>query len=184
MTRTLRPIRSATGHRRVLRVAEVLVVLGTLIALVAVNRVDATTLTLFLVGAQPLLLLGVLIYGAVAAAELLARRGVSRLRFEDGDVIFRQGETGDRMYTIIDGEVELVRAQDGGEPETVAVLRAGDYFGEMALVADEPRNATARARGRVDVAAMARADFTALYAYVPDFQRLVENLVRTRAGAR
>lgn len=61
-----------------------------------------------------------------------------------GDVIFREGETSAEMYVIIDGLVELER-QMGGETRTVARLEPGDFFGETTLLADGPREVTAKA---------------------------------------
>jgi CRP-like cAMP-binding protein len=61
-----------------------------------------------------------------------------------GDVIFREGETSAEMYVIIDGSIELER-QLGGEARTVGRLDPGDFFGETSLLADGPREVTARA---------------------------------------
>ncbi len=62
-----------------------------------------------------------------------------------GEVLFHQGDHGDRVYTVEEGEVELVRQlADGGE-ERLAVSTAGSYFGELAPTFQLPRSATARA---------------------------------------
>lgn len=61
-----------------------------------------------------------------------------------GDVIFREGETSAEMYVIIDGTVELER-QMGGAARTVGRLEPGDFFGETSLLADGPREVTAKA---------------------------------------
>jgi len=63
-----------------------------------------------------------------------------------GEVIFRQGELGDRMYVIQEGKVEIVLEQ-GGKEIVIAVRAPGDFFGEMALFEREVRMATARALG-------------------------------------
>jgi CRP/FNR family cyclic AMP-dependent transcriptional regulator len=70
--------------------------------------------------------------------------------FNDGDTIIRQGETGDCMYVLQSGEVEVVKELDGKE-HPLAVRRQGDFFGEMALFGREVRMATVRARGPVRV---------------------------------
>jgi CRP-like cAMP-binding protein len=60
-----------------------------------------------------------------------------------GSVIVRQGEPGDSFFVIAEGEVQIERsAADDGEPQVIAMLGAGDYFGELALLNDEPRNAS------------------------------------------
>jgi len=66
--------------------------------------------------------------------------------YEDGEVIVRQGEIGDCMYVVQSGDVEVVLVSDTGE-QSLAVLGAGDFFGEMAVFEREVRSATVRAHG-------------------------------------
>ena len=61
-----------------------------------------------------------------------------------GDVIFREGETSAEMYVILDGVIEVER-QVGGESRPVGRLEPGDFFGETSLLADGPREVTAKA---------------------------------------
>lgn len=61
-----------------------------------------------------------------------------------GDVIFREGETSAEMYVILDGAIELMR-QVGAEARIVGRLDPGDFFGETSLLADGPREVTAKA---------------------------------------
>jgi len=68
--------------------------------------------------------------------------------FEDGEIIFRQGDLGACMYVIQDGKVEIVLSQDGIE-SVLAVRGQGEFFGEMALFESDVRMATVRALGRV-----------------------------------
>jgi CRP-like cAMP-binding protein len=70
--------------------------------------------------------------------------------YEDGEIIFRQGETGDYMIVIQEGKVEIVVEETGAE-KILAVRGAGDFIGEMALFEREKRMATARALGRIRV---------------------------------
>jgi len=66
--------------------------------------------------------------------------------YADGESIFRQGEPGDQMYIIRDGQVEIVL--EGAEGAiSMAILERGDFFGEMAVLEGAPRTATARAKG-------------------------------------
>jgi MFS family permease len=87
--------------------------------------------------------------------EHLAARLVP-LRVEPGTVIVRQGDSGDRFYVVVEGEVDV--AVDGA---TVSKLGPGGYFGEIALLRDMPRTATATARTPVILYALEREDFLA-----------------------
>lgn len=57
--------------------------------------------------------------------------------------LFRQGDRGDDLYVILSGEIEVVQMLDGVSIR-LSTLQAGEYFGEMALIDDAPRSATAR----------------------------------------
>lgn len=72
-------------------------------------------------------------------AVLLTKFGRS---FAAGTVLFREGEPGDEMYVIHSGLVRITRTV--GQKETLlAELPAGEFFGEMAIITDSPRSATA-----------------------------------------
>lgn len=70
--------------------------------------------------------------------------------YAHGEPIIRQGEMGDCMYVVQSGEVEVVQAKAGGE-QRLAVLKSGDFFGEMAIFEKEVRSATVRASGEARV---------------------------------
>ena len=65
--------------------------------------------------------------------------------YAKGDVVVRQGEIGDNIFAIQEGELEVIKERQGGGEIRVAVLHAGDIFGEMAILEKEQRNATVRA---------------------------------------
>ncbi len=69
------------------------------------------------------------------------------LYYEDGEVIFEEDSIGKKFYIIEDGKVEISQRIDG-KKVTIAVFGAGDFFGEMAVIADAPRSATATAVGK------------------------------------
>lgn len=77
------------------------------------------------------------------ALELLAQV-VNEESHAEGSWIFRQGDPGDKLYLILQGRVRISRDTSGGE-EAVAVLGAGQAFGELALIDESPRSADARA---------------------------------------
>ena len=78
--------------------------------------------------------------------------------YHDGDIIVRQGEEGNCMYVIQRGEVEVL-LKKGDKDVCVAVLREGDFFGEMALFGREVRSATVRAKGEVTALTLEKKSF-------------------------
>jgi len=111
------------------------------------------------------------------------RPGIGRAHFERGEIIFRQGDRGDRLYIVVDGQVEVLK-EDPGKPETVlAQLGPGKCFGEMALVNDNPRMATVRSCASVNVLTVDRDAFQALVAHLPPLRELFQNLIAEREKA-
>jgi CRP-like cAMP-binding protein len=84
--------------------------------------------------------------------------GVLGKLYQDGEVIIREGETGNCMYVIQGGQVEVLLGK-GDEEVCVAVLGERDVFGEMALFEQEIRSATVRARGEVRVLTLEKKTF-------------------------
>ena len=164
---------------RILFIAEGLIIISALIAILAVQDPGPIHLTLFLVVAQASIILGIILYLAVATTDFLRRHGVSRMHFGPAEVVFRQGDKGDFVYTIVSGEVEVIREEAEGE-KVLARLGPGQYFGEMALVSDAPRTATARTLTDTEVVVMGRVDFTTLYAYLPDLHQSVDKIMQQR----
>jgi NADH dehydrogenase len=85
---------------------------------------------------------------------------VSHAHYEAGDVIIKQGDPPADFYVVERGEVEVIRSSaEAPEGAIVAVLGAGSFFGERALVNNEPRSASVRARTPVEVLVMGRNVF-------------------------
>jgi len=85
--------------------------------------------------------------------------------FAADEVIFRQGETGDKFYVVKSGEVEGVVT---GEKAETFTLTCGEFFGERALLKNEPRAATMKALTRVCCLVLSRDDFTILMGPLQD----------------
>ena len=68
--------------------------------------------------------------------------------FRLGDIVFREGEVGDKLYIILDGKIRISREVSGMGEEALAVLGIGQAFGKMALIDDFPRSADARVHER------------------------------------
>ncbi len=66
------------------------------------------------------------------------------LVLKSGETLFKEGEAGSEMFIIEDGTVEILKIA-GGREKRLALLEEGDFFGEMSVIEDLPRSATARA---------------------------------------
>jgi CRP-like cAMP-binding protein/Zn-dependent protease len=75
-----------------------------------------------------------------------------------GEVIVRQGESGEECYLLRGGRAEVVAEQSEGGERSMATLSPGSLFGEAALLADAPRNATVRALERCELLVLRRVD--------------------------
>mgnify|MGYP001816828896 FL=1 len=103
-------------------------------------------------------------------------RGALGKIYRDGDVIIHQGATGDSMYVIQGGRVEVLQHSDNGEEQHLAFLERGDFFGEMAVFEKETRSATVRASGE---ARILRIDKKTLLTRIRDDPLLAVNLLKT-----
>lgn len=97
--------------------------------------------------------------GLAAKRQLFAEQTLSSLeinflaslsrekKLSPGEIIFREGEPGDRLYVVLEGQVMISKYIPGAGEEALAFLERGDYFGEMALIDNRPRSAEAKAHG-------------------------------------
>jgi CRP-like cAMP-binding protein len=94
----------------------------------------------------------------------------------DGEMIIRQGETGDSMYVVQGGRVEVLQDSLKGGEQHLAFLDAGDFFGEMAVFEKEVRSASVRAKGEARVL---KIDKKALLTRIREDPLLAVNLLKT-----
>lgn len=100
--------------------------------------------------------------------------------FSSGQNIFAEGDKGDRFYLILEGAVRISRMVPGMGEEALAILKAGDYFGEMALLDDSPRSAHALAHEACHLFAIPKEDLEKLLFVDRDLAyELLWNFVRT-----
>ncbi|HYS08105.1 MAG TPA: FAD-dependent oxidoreductase [Myxococcales bacterium] len=104
------------------------------------------------------------------------QRLLLREYFEPGQEVFRQGDLGDRIYAILEGEVEVV-VRD----QVVARLGPGELFGEMALLDHTVRNATIRCASPLSVWSLPRKELELLAEGMPELRRDLELLRERRA---
>lgn len=97
--------------------------------------------------------------------------------FQAGHTIFKEGELGDKMYVIKSGQVEVLRNN-----AQISILKENDFFGEMALVSEEPRNATLKALTDVEVMILKKDDFTKLISTSPSIASMVSYEVVRRTN--
>jgi CRP-like cAMP-binding protein len=69
---------------------------------------------------------------------------VMRFSVEEDEILFQEGDPGDAFFIVYEGGVELTVVRPSGQVEKLALRRPGEAFGEMALLNDAPRSATAR----------------------------------------
>jgi uncharacterized membrane protein len=97
---------------------------------------------------------------------LLAER-VETVKFAEGAVIFNVGDPGDSMYIVTSGEVQLSVKTKTGEEMFLESPGAGEFFGEISLLDEGPRTATARAKSPVVAIEVDRGDLDELFRLAP-----------------
>ncbi len=109
---------------------------------------------------------------------------VSHAHFEPGDYIIKQGEPPSSFYVIEHGEVEIVRAlPEKPDGEVVATLGEGNFFGEGALLSNQPRAASVRARTPVEVVVMGRNVFTTISKSLAPLRAALTAAITRRSSA-
>lgn len=108
---------------------------------------------------------------------------VTHAHFEPGDFIMKQGDPPTNFYVIERGEVEILRATvDRPEGEVIATLGPGSFFGEQALINNQPRSASVRARTPLDVVVMGRNVFTTISKSLAPLRAALTAAITRRAG--
>jgi CRP-like cAMP-binding protein len=113
--------------------------------------------------------------------ETLAK-GMRHVSFARGEEIIRQGEPGDSLYLIHEGEVSVRLNVEGVERE-VATLDAGKFFGEMSLLTGEPRRATCSAKNDVQCYVVDQRAFRLILDAKPSIAEEISSLLGTRQMA-
>ena len=157
-----------------------LTLIALLLALQFAYRTTGATLFLFSTMAPVLVVAAIMIF---LWTEILEFRQAHRLfsveRYPIGATIFRQGDPANCAYFIRKGRVAVV---DEGTSTTVGELSAGDYFGEIALITDQPRTATIRTLSRVEVAVLGKENFLNMMRLLPASEEVILNTVQTRVA--
>jgi signal-transduction protein with cAMP-binding, CBS, and nucleotidyltransferase domain len=105
--------------------------------------------------------------------------------FPAGAFVFKKGDPATDFYVVEKGEVEVLRQlEEGKEPEVVAVFGAGDFFGEMALVEERPRNASVRTRTDTEVTVIGKGMFARMSKILAPLSQQINAAIRKRTTMR
>jgi len=84
------------------------------------------------------------VFSGLSKSEMKQVEKIIYLRtYQEGEVIFVEGEPGAGMYVIESGKIRICLGPNTDEEHEIAMLENGDFFGELALIDDHPRSATA-----------------------------------------
>lgn len=102
--------------------------------------------------------------------------------FARGDVITKQGNKANWLYILAFGEAEVLYEPPGGVPRVIGAVRAGEFFGEMALLNGDARAATVIAKTDVECYRLDRASFQELVLSKPHIAEEIKRVISSRRG--
>lgn len=100
--------------------------------------------------------------------------------YEEDQLLFQQGAVGDKFYIIVRGSVEVKKTDAAGVKQRIAVLEEGDYFGEIALIKDVPRNASVYTKMRCIFLTLNRSKFLQIFNQSADLRAELERIMQMR----
>ena len=107
-------------------------------------------------------------------------RLAARKRYPKDGVIFFENEAGDTLFMVADGRIKVTILGDDGREVILSVLGAGDFFGDMSLLDNEPRSATAIAADDSELLSLSRADFEGLMKENPGIMSTLIRVLSSR----
>ncbi|MEO0136448.1 MAG: Crp/Fnr family transcriptional regulator [candidate division WOR-3 bacterium] len=99
-----------------------------------------------------------------------------------GEVLFNEGDKGDVMYLIKEGQIKITKGK-GPDERVLAVLKEGDFFGEMAIIDGSPRSATATAITKTSLLIIDKETFRAKIRENPLIEYILETLTKRLRNA-
>ncbi len=109
-------------------------------------------------------------------SALAARTGTASLR--RGEILFEEGDRGDRLYIITEGKIKLGHTSDDGRESLLAILGPGEIIGELTLFDPGPRSTTATAVSPVSMLVLEHRDLMEILDVNPD---LAKHMLRALA---
>src|SRR5256886_1137605 len=108
------------------------------------------------------------LFSGMLAAELQALEQTAQLNtYKAGRNVFQEGDPGDGLYIIVEGKVQITCLVGQDQRRVLSRLGAGDFFGEMAVLDNQPRSATATAETDTQVYFILRDDLLKILARSP-----------------
>ena len=114
------------------------------------------------------------IYDAATARRCFEALG-SAESVPPGQPFFAEGEASERMYLLLDGEVSLIRGR-----KMIDIVKAGEIFGEMAVITHQPRSATAMARSACRTVSLDARQFQRAIQATPEFALMLMSILIKR----
>jgi Cyclic nucleotide-binding domain len=172
-----------TEGAKLIVLAQVLILIAFVLGLQFVVSTTGGTLFLAAAVAPGIATLAILLAATVLLFRYRKAHSLFSIEvYQPGDIIFKEGDLPDCAYFIRKGEVEVLQREDGRDA-VVAVLKDGEYFGEMALLSTNRRNATVRARTTTYVGLVGKENFLTMLSLVRSTQADVQKTVQRRARA-
>ena len=89
------------------------------------------------------------------------------INFEAGETVFEEGDKGEFVCFVLDGELDVIKKSMNGTPTVIAKHGKGESIGEMALIDELPRSATLKARTPLSLTTLSRTEFDTLLEQSP-----------------
>jgi CRP-like cAMP-binding protein len=126
---------------------------------------------------------GVPILESLTEMELMTMAdSMAEEKYNSGDVICNQGDAGNYFYIVHEGTAICRQKDADGNDKDVATLNSGNYFGEIALLTEKPRQATVVAEGALKVLALDKATFTRVMGPMDDIMKRNMSSYNKHAG--
>lgn len=108
------------------------------------------------------------LFEGLSVSELAAVASVTEeIVYPPGEIVIKEGETGETMYLIIKGEVSVIKGQEKGREIELDRIGAGAYFGEMALFEDVVRSASIRTEKETHLLVLHQLEFSEIVREYP-----------------
>ena len=115
-----------------------------------------------------------------AGSREALRTQVSTAVYEAGTVLFHEGDAGNSLFLIIDGEVRVSKLMPSGEEREINLLNAGEFFGEFALLTDQKRHASITTVTRTTVLEISKKTVAEISKKHPSILEVIKRFYRAR----